>query len=76
MVDGNSFLPELAPLSRNLKTVGEIGLRALQYIESKTSPPADWAAQQNRTLDAMSQPVAEVVLAAVRPVRALVNAAK
>jgi hexosaminidase len=75
MVDGDSFLPELVPLSKNLKTAGEIGLRALQYIETKTAPPADWAAQQNRALDEMSQPVAEVILAAVRPVRALVNAA-
>jgi hexosaminidase len=74
MVDGDSFLPELVPLSKNLKAVGEIGLKALQYVESKTSPPADWVAQQNQALDAMEQPVAEVILAAVRPVRALVNA--
>jgi hexosaminidase len=73
MVEGDSFLPELAPLSKNLKTVGEIGLRMLQYIESKAAPPAEWVAQQNQALDAMEQPVAEVILAAVRPVRTLVN---
>jgi len=75
MVDGDSFLGELAPLSRNLKTAGEIGLRALEYLESNTTPPADWVTQQNRALDEIGQPVAEVILAAVRPVRLLVNAA-
>ena len=69
------ILGELAPLSRNLKTAGEIGLRALEYLESNTTPPADWVTQQNRALDEIGQPVAEVILAAVRPVRLLVNAA-
>ena len=73
MVDGDSFLGELVPLSRNLKTVGEIGLRALQYLESNTKAPADWVAQQKRVLDALEQPAAEVILAAVRPVRLLVE---
>ncbi len=75
MVDGDSFLGELAPLSRNLKTAGEIGLRAIDYLESNAPAPADWVAQQNHALDEIAQPVAEVILAAVRPVRLLVTAA-
>jgi hypothetical protein len=75
MVDGDSFLPELIPLSRNLKTAGEIGLQALRYVEGKTVAPADWVAQQNQALDTMAKPVAEVILAAVRPVKTLVNKA-
>ncbi len=74
-VAGNSLLAELVPLSQNLKTVGQIGLRALDYLESGTAAPADWVARQNQTLAALSQPVAQVILAAVRPVQALVNAA-
>ena len=73
MVDGDGLLAELAPLSRNLKTVGEIGLRALEYADSNAKAPADWVAQQNRILDELEKPLAEVILAAVRPVRALVN---
>ena len=65
---------ELIPLSQNLKSVGEIGLDALQYWEAAQPPPSGWAAAQNQALDAFEQPVAEVVLAAVRPVRLLVNA--
>jgi hexosaminidase len=75
MVDGNSFLAELAPLSANLKAVGEIGLKALNYLALPEAAPADWVAQQNAALDAMYKPVAETILAAVRPVRVLVNAA-
>ena len=73
MADGDGLLAELVPLSRNLKTVGEIGLRALEYADSNAKPPADWVAQQNKVLDGLEKPVAEVILAAVRPVRALVN---
>jgi len=65
---------ELIPLSQNLKSVGEIGLDALQYWEAAQAPPSGWMAAQNQALDAFEQPVAQVVLAAVRPVRLLVNA--
>jgi hexosaminidase len=75
MVDGNSFLAELVPLSGNLKAVGEIGLKALNYLALPAAAPADWVAQQNAALDQMYKPVAETILAAVRPVRILVNAA-
>jgi len=75
MVDGNSFLAELAPLSANLKAVGEIGLKALNYLALPAAAPSDWVAEQNAALDAIDKPVAETILAAVRPVRVLVNAA-
>jgi hexosaminidase len=68
------YLAELVPLSANLKAVGEIGLRALGYLESGQAAPADWLAQEGKALDAMQQPVAEVVLAAARPVSLLLAA--
>jgi hypothetical protein len=58
-----------------LKSVGEIGLKALNYLAVPEAAPAEWVAQQNAALDAMYKPVAETILAAVRPVRVLVNAA-
>jgi hexosaminidase len=73
MVDGNSFLAELVPLSANLKSVGEIGLKALSYLTFPEAAPAEWVSQQNASLDKMYKPVAECILAAVRPVRILVN---
>jgi hexosaminidase len=75
MANGNGMLAELAPLSSNLKAVGEIGLGALNYLETQEVASADVMAKQNAALDNVYQPVAECILAAVRPVRILVNAA-
>jgi len=74
MVGGSPYLPELVPLSANLKTVGEIGLQALGYLDAGQAAPADWVTRESYALDALEQPVAEVVLAAVRPVRLLLGA--
>jgi hypothetical protein len=51
-----------------------MGLRALEYLEAGKAAPEDWVAEQKKALDAMEKPNAEVVLAAVRPVRMLLNA--
>jgi hexosaminidase len=71
----DSFLgPELVPLSRNLSNLGLIGLQALEYLAPGKSAAPDWAAQQLQNIDAMEKPVAEVRLAATRPVRILLSA--
>jgi hexosaminidase len=67
------LLLEVAPVSESLSKTGAIGLEALQYLESGKRAPADWVAEQKQELDKMEQPKAEVVLAAVRPVRALLD---
>ena len=71
---GNRFPEELTPLSKNLSATGAIGLDALRYLESGKSPPAGWIETQRRALDGFEKPTAEVVLAAVRPVRILLEA--
>jgi hexosaminidase len=73
-VAGNALIEELKPLSTNLSTVGAIGLKALDRLKGGAEPPEGWIAQQTRTLDAMAGPSAEVTLAAVRPVKALLEA--
>jgi len=65
------FVAELLPLAHDLAMVGNIGLRALDYIERREPAPAGWLAEQNQELDRLEQPVAEVRLAGVRPVRLL-----
>jgi len=70
----NALLAEAKPVSRNLVETGKIGLEALRYLESQKPAPESWLAQQNHALDRMEKPVAEVVLAAVRPVRVLLHA--
>jgi len=70
----NSFLlREVAPISDDLSRTGTIGLKALQYLESGERAPTQWLAEQTEELKRMEQPRAEVVLAAVRPVRALIE---
>jgi hexosaminidase len=71
---GNFLTIELAPLSKNLSNLGFIGLRALEFLAAGRSGDPDWAAQQLQALDAVDKPVAEVRLAAIRPVRILLSA--
>ena len=70
----NFLLAEAAPVSENLSKTGTIGLRALQFLEARERPPADWILAVQKEVSEMEQPQAEVVLAAVRPVKALVEA--
>ena len=66
---------ELAELSKNLSILGAIGLQTLEYLRSRQAPPNGWIEQQLAALDEMEKPAAEVKLAAVRPVRILLEAA-
>jgi hexosaminidase len=61
------------PLSKNLAEAGGIGLRAVALLESGKPAPEKWIADQRHILDAISKPQSEVVLAAVRPVRMLLE---
>ena len=68
------YLAEAAPVSEDLSRIGNIGLRALQYLESGQNAPREWINEQERALDRFATPRAEVSLAAVRPVRVLLDA--
>jgi hexosaminidase len=73
-IEGRITIPELLPLSANLAAAGRIGLEALGLIETAKPAPAGWVEEKGRELDRMDQPVAEVRLAAIRVVRALLAA--
>jgi hexosaminidase len=64
---------ELNGLSKDLSTLGAIGLQALEYAESGRPAPRQWIAEQKQLLDRMEKPNAEVKLAAVRTVRSLLG---
>jgi hexosaminidase len=76
LAENNQLLTELVPLAESLAAVGNIGLRALDYIEKSGAPPANWVAERTQDLDRLEQPVAEVRLAGVRPVRLLLAQVK
>ncbi|MCU1238646.1 MAG: beta-N-acetylhexosaminidase, partial [Candidatus Solibacter sp.] len=72
---GNVFLSELTEISRQLSQLAAIGLESLEYLQSGKTAPDNWVAEKNQALATMDRPSAEVMLAAVRPVRLLVEAA-
>jgi hexosaminidase len=69
----NALLGELETLSRNLSALGETGLKALEYLRSGKPAPPGWVAAQSAELSRMAKPEAEVSLAAVRPVKVLLD---
>jgi hexosaminidase len=65
---------ELAGLSKNLSTLGAIGLQALEVLQSGRAPAEGWVAEKIQEVEGMEKPQAEVTLAAARPVRMLLDA--
>jgi hexosaminidase len=76
LADSDYLLGELKPLSKDLAALGAAGLRLLDAVVAGQAPPADWLASLTTELTRMDRPVVEVRLAAVRPVRVLLDAAK
>ncbi len=74
LAEGNVLLMELKPLSKDLSTLGTMGLQALEFLVGPKTAPADWAATQLKEIERIRKPDAEVTLAAYRPVKVLVEA--
>jgi hexosaminidase len=64
---------ELAGLSKNLSVLGTIGLQTLEYLRQAQAPPDGWIERQLAALTQMERFTPEVNLAAVRPVRILIE---
>jgi hexosaminidase len=75
LAQGNSLLEEVLPLSEDLAALGSIGLGALDSLQTGAQTSPTWLAEQRQVLAKIEKPKAEVVLAAVRPVRILLEAA-
>jgi hexosaminidase len=76
LAQDNPLLTELKPLSKDLATLGNVGLKLLDSIEKKHALPAAYIAAQSKELARMEKPAAEVSLAATRPIKALLAAKK
>ena len=70
----DAFLAELKTLSKDLSTLGTMGLKALDYLAAGQKAPADWLPQQTAEITRIQRPDAEVTLAAFRPVKILLDA--
>jgi hexosaminidase len=73
---GGTPLAELRPLSRDLATLGNAGLKLLYAIQKGQAPAPAFVARQTREIARMEKPVAEVNLAATRPVKVLLKRGK
>lgn len=75
LAEGNVMLAELKGLSKDLSALGAAGLRLLDALGGKPAP-ASWIAQEKTEMTRLAKPQAEVVLAASRPIKILLDAAK
>jgi len=73
LAEDNGLLAEVKPLSKDLAALGAAGLRMLDYLEFAQPVPADFIATQAAELARMQRPAAEVLLAAARPVKILLD---
>ncbi len=71
LAEDNALLAEVKPLSKDLSALGATGLRILDSLEAGKPAPEDWMANETRELTRLQRPSAEVLLAAVRPVKIL-----
>ena len=75
LAEANAMLEELKPVSKDLSAVGALGLKLLDSVTAGQAAPPDWLAAQDAELKRMLEPNADLRLAAVRPVRILLDGA-
>jgi hexosaminidase len=73
LAENNALLAEVRPLSKDLAEVGTMGLKILDYRGGGKPASADWVTAQAKEIARMQRPNAEVLLAATRPVRILLD---
>ena len=69
LAGGNPLLAELMPVSKDLSALGTTGLKILDSLQQGKPVPDGYGAELTR----MEKPVAEVNLAATRPIRVLLR---
>ena len=73
LAEGNALLAEVKPLSKDLSAVGAMGIDILDYWSGRKPAPSEWVAAQTKEIARMQRPNAEVLLAATRPVKILLD---
>jgi hexosaminidase len=72
----NPLLTELNSLSKDLSALGAAGLALVDFLEKGAPLPQGFAANWDQEMRRFTRPIAEVMLAASRPVKLLIDAAK
>ncbi len=75
LMNNSPRLAEVRPRAEQLTALSNIGLEALNYISSGTTPPANWKQNALAQIEAAKKPVALVRFTFLPPLTDLVNAA-
>jgi hexosaminidase len=74
LFEGNPLLAELKPISRDLAALGAAGLKLLDDRAAGRATPKSWLTKQGAEVARLQKPAADMLLAAVRPVKLLLDA--
>jgi hypothetical protein len=75
LIDGAPALHEARPLAERLRTTADAGLAALAWLSQGGAPGQEWTDATLDQLKRAAEPVAEVELVVIEPVKRLVEAA-
>lgn len=73
ILEESALLREVAPVSANVSRLGEIGLKALDYIDSGQRAPEAWVNQQRAFIDSVKGGQAELLISIVPAISKLVT---
>ena len=73
--EASFLLQEDVSISQDLSAIAASGLQALDYLERRERPTAEWTSSQMAVLQQARQPKAQLLLPVVDPVQKLVDAA-
>src|SRR6266705_768210 len=62
LAEQSYLLKEVVPISQDLSSLGNAGLRAMDYLESGQHAPSDWATEQLGLVEQAKKPKAQVLL--------------
>ncbi|MGE5860629.1 MAG: hypothetical protein ACM34J_08740, partial [Ignavibacteria bacterium] len=62
------------PLSRNLSSLSQLGLEALNYLQNKSKPDTEWINYADNILDQSSKSYGTVEIAVLNGIRNMINA--
>jgi len=70
------MLAEAKPVSKDVSALGQAGLTLLDHIRNGTSLPSGFAANWDQEMKRLARPEVEVTVAAARPIKLLLDAAR
>jgi len=70
------MLAEAKPVSKDVSALGQAGLTLVDHIKNGTSLPSGFAANWDQEMKRLARPEVEVTVAAARPVKLLLDAAR